>query len=177
MKCQRRQSSCKLLVQLCHAVFENVVFLLMIFLKQCVWCIFLPKSSVFFPMGSKAVSPPRQRTEPRQGSWGSPQQQCLLPALHWVPPSVFLLVILCVQWKSAAMNESNCCWWPGPGNSFTSLLSGLPGTIFQGTVPHRCPPSQRHLLGKPSAHHPRDISSCSGETQRLPTNGWYKSNR
>lgn len=36
VKCQRRQSSCNLLVQLCHAVFENVVFLLVIFLKQSV---------------------------------------------------------------------------------------------------------------------------------------------
>lgn len=155
MKCQRRQLSCKLLVQLCHAVFENVVFLPVIFLKQSVCAYSFQSHQSFFPVGTKAVSP-RQRTAPRQDSWGSPQQQCLLQAPRRVPPSVVLLVILCVQWKSAAMNESNRCWCPGPRNSFSSLLSGLPGTRFQGTVFHRCPPSQRHLLlfrGNPVTPH------------------------
>lgn len=142
VKCRRRQPSCKWIVQFCRAVFENV-FSLMIFLKQCNSAYSFQSHQSFFPTWAPRLCvPPRQGTALRQDSWKSPQEQCLVPALQWVPPSVFppgrtlFPVEICC---------SECCWCPGAGNSFISLLSAPPGTRFPRAVPHRCPPSQRHL--------------------------------
>lgn len=61
-------------------------------------------------------------------------------------PHFFLLIMFDAKLKSAAMNESNHCWCSGAGNSFTSCMSGLPGTRLWGTIPCMCPVSQKHLL-------------------------------
>lgn len=155
VKCQRRQSSCwivqfaKFLKMLCSCWWFswNNVFSAYSFQSH----------QSFFPHGHQGCISPQTTHRLEAGLLVKPPGAVPGYRLYnGCLPHFFFLVILYVQWKSAAMNESNRCWCPGAGNSFTSLLSGLPGTRLRGTVPHRCPPSQRHLLlfrGNPVTPH------------------------